>query len=78
MSSLRSFAQRWLLAGLAALTLLASSVMAAEPAVVVSVKSFTELLTDSQYLGNSLRQPMIGLALPGLLTQLTGGNGLKG
>ena len=78
MSSIRSFAQRWLSASLAALTLLASSVMAAEPAVVVSVKSFTELLTDSQYLGNSLRQPVIGLALPGLLTQVTGGKGLKG
>lgn len=78
MSLFRSFAQRWLLVSLAALTLLASSVMAAEPAVVVSVKSFTELLTDSQYLGNSLRQPMIGLALPGLLAQVTGGNGLKG
>lgn len=78
MSSLRFFAQRCLLASLAALTMLASSVMAAEPAVVVSVKSYMELLTDSQYLGNSLRQPMIGLALPGLVAQLTGGNGLKG
>ncbi len=78
MNSLRFFARRWFLAGLAALTLLTNSLMAAEPAVVVSVKSFTELLTDSQYLGNSLRQPLIGLALPGFLTQITGGKGLKG
>lgn len=78
MRSLRSFAPRWLSTGFVVLSLLAGSVIAAEPAVVVSVKSFTELLSDSQYLGNALRQPALGLALPGLLTQATGGKGLKG
>ncbi|MBC7815270.1 MAG: hypothetical protein IAG10_00050 [Planctomycetaceae bacterium] len=78
MRSFRLFAQRWLSTSLAALLLLASSVIAAEPAVVVSVKSYSELLTDSQYLGNALRQPVIGLALPGFLAQVTGGKGLKG
>lgn len=51
---------------------------AAEPALVVSVKSFNELLADSQYLGNVLQQPMLGLALPGVIAQATGGKGLKG
>lgn len=78
MSSLQFFKQRWMSASLAFLLLLTSTAMAAEPAVVVSVKSFTELLADSQYLGNSLQQPLIGLALPGFLTQVTGGKGLKG
>lgn len=58
--------------------LVSVSVFAAEPALVVSIKSFNELLTDSLYLGNAVNQPLLGAALPGLITQITGGKGLKG
>ena len=58
--------------------LTALPLVAAEPAVVISVKSFNELLTDSQYLGNVIQQPLLGIALPGLVNQVTGGKGLKG
>lgn len=53
-------------------------VFAAEPAVVLSIKGFNELLTDSQYLGNVLGQPLLGAALPGVVAQVTGGKGLNG
>lgn len=66
------------LSGVALLMALAFPSLAAEPAVVVSVKSFNELLTDSQYLGNVIQQPLLGAALPGVVAQMTGGKGLKG
>ncbi len=72
---------KFLTATLGGVTLLTASAfpsLAAEPAVVVSVKSFNELLTDSQYLGNAVQQPLLGAALPGAITQITGGKGLKG
>lgn len=64
--------------GLAAWLLAALPLVAAEPAVVISVKSFNELLVDSQYLGNVVQQPLLGIAIPGAVAQLTGGKGLKG
>ena len=67
-----------ILGGLALLTSLVVPTLAAEPAVVVSVKSFNELLTDSQYLGNAVQQPLLGAALPGAVAGFTGGKGLKG
>ncbi len=67
-----------ILGGVALLTTSAIPAFAAEPAVVVSVKSFNELLTDAQYLGNAVQQPLLGAALPGAIAGFTGGKGLKG
>lgn len=64
---------------MAALVLLiASASPAAEPAVVVSVKGFDELLADVQYLGDVVNQPQFGGLAQALIAQVTGGQGLKG
>jgi hypothetical protein len=63
---------------LAAWLLLTVPALAAEPVIIVSVKSYNELQNDATYLGTTLQQPLLGFAIPGLVGQLTQGKGLLG
>jgi hypothetical protein len=69
---------RTLFAATALVLLVASVAPAAEPAVVISVKSFDELLADVAYLGEVVNQPQFGGLAQALIGQMTGGQGLKG
>lgn len=67
--------------GLALLTIVSlasSQIPAAEPAIIVSIKSFGELEKDVGYIANTLQQPLLGVMFPGMVAQLTGGKGLAG
>ncbi len=63
----------------AAFVLLAASTLpAADPAVIISVKGFDELLADVGYLGEVVNQPQFGGLAQAMIGQMTGGQGLKG
>ena len=63
----------------AAFVLLAAALSpAAEPAVIISVKGFDELLSDVGYLGEVINQPQVGGLAQAIIGQMTGGQGLKG
>jgi len=60
------------------LLLAAAPALGADPALVVSLKSFNELTNDAQYLGTVLNQPQLGAMLPVLVANAAGGQLPKG
>jgi hypothetical protein len=69
---------RTLFTAAACVLLAASASPAVEPAVIISVKGFDELLADVGYLGEVVNQPQFGGLAQALIAQMTGGQGLKG
>lgn len=55
-----------------------SWVQAADPVIVVSVKSLNEVLADASYLGETVGQPALPAIILGGLNQFTGGAELEG
>jgi hypothetical protein len=70
--------RQWGVAVALAFGLIAAPALAAEPVIVVSLKSFNELTSDAQYLGKVADQPQLGEMLPGLFAQIGGGQIPKG
>ena len=69
--------RRGLAAVLVSICLLPTAAPAAEPVVVMSLKSFDELIRDSKYLAELMELPVVG-SLPQMIDQMTGGKGLQG
>lgn len=71
---------RWISGWLAmtALAIFVPPVSAADPAIVVSLKSIEELLADATYIGETVNQPDAGEAAQALIDQFTQGKGLAG
>ncbi len=76
---LSAISRRWLM-GVAFIGALATGswVRAADPIIVVSVKSLNELIADATYLGETVGQPALPALLLGGLNQFTGGQELEG
>ncbi len=76
---LSAISRRWLM-GVAFVGALATGswVRAADPIIVVSVKSLNELVADATYLGETVGQPALPALLLGGLNQFTGGQELEG
>ena len=70
------FAMCWLM--LAIFASMAPLTLAADPAIVVSVKSVEELLDDVTYIGEVIDKPDIGETFNALIGQMTQGKGLIG
>lgn len=68
----------WCVAATLSLLLAAAPACGADPALVISLKSFNELTNDAQYLGTVLNQPQLGAMLPVLVAQAAGGQLPKG
>src|SRR5262249_27861570 len=68
----------WLMGIMAVRLLAVAPVLGGDPVVIVSVKPFKELVSDTQYLATVTNQPQLGTVLPMLLAQAFGGQPPKG